>query len=214
MPQQLLEGAPAPPPPTVKAPKPPKRDIPLALAENAANLVKGIIERDWGERVVVTIAGSIRRRRPVVHDVDIVVLVDKLAADDVIPGITKTCLPHTAEGKMRLDGSKLKAFPLAIQFHSVPAEFTEWSGDQVIPVELYITTEPNHWATILLIRTGSKDHNIKLTKRAQDKGWMLRAEGQGVVDNHGNGRVLAFASEEDILGILDCDHVAPETREA
>ena len=46
-------------------------------------------------------------------------------------------------------------------------------------LDLYIATAET-WATLLLIRTGSKEHNIKLCSLARQKGMVLHADGRGL----------------------------------
>jgi len=76
-------------------------------------------------------------------------------------------------------------------------------------LDVYIAT-PEIWATLLLIRTGSKEHNIYLCTRARQKGMKLHADGSGLF------RALervAGDTEESIFKTLGLDYVIPERRE-
>ena len=46
-------------------------------------------------------------------------------------------------------------------------------------LDIYVAT-PETWATLLLIRTGSRAHNIKLCARARAMGMRLHADGSGL----------------------------------
>ena len=78
----------------------------------------------------IQVAGSIRREKPTVHDIDIV-----LIASDM-EGIHKEL---AGLGELRKDRPKI--------------ECVEYKG---VSVDLYFAT-PRTWATLLLVRTGSRD---------------------------------------------------------
>ena len=78
-----------------------------------------------------------------------------------------------------------------------------------IPVDLYIAT-PETWTTLLLIRTGSKEHNIKLAQRARELGMKLRASGDGIED--AKGQLLRVSSEEELFSLLQVPYISPEGR--
>jgi DNA polymerase (family 10) len=66
------------------------------------------------------------------------------------------------------------------------------------------------WATLLLIRTGSKEHNIKLAQRAKELGMKLRASGDGIEGVSGDSIIVN--AEEEIFAILGLPYVLPERR--
>lgn len=102
----------------------------------------------------IEVAGSIRRRRPLVRDIDIVLITsDPWGLDTAIWRL----------GRQVLAGDKLKR--------------VDYNGAQV---DLYFASEKT-WATLLLIRTGSKENNIRLCTLAKRKGWHLAASGAGIV---------------------------------
>lgn len=82
------------------------------------------------------------------------------------------------------------------------------SGGDTTTVDLYNTTYEK-WGVLLLIRTGSKKHNIILCSRARALGMMLSAK-DGVIRD---GKVIASRSEADIFKALDMEFVMPEDRE-
>lgn len=76
-------------------------------------------------------------------------------------------------GSLELNGSKIKRL---------------WYGDRKtgIGIDIYVAT-PETWATLLLIRTGSKENNIRLCSLAKRKGWHLKANGDGLFDEPATG---------------------------
>ena len=131
----------------------------------------------------IEVAGSIRRQRPAVRDIDLV----------LIP-----------KNQGLLD-NKLRE--LGCQFGGPKIRRLVYKGALV---DIYIAT-PETWATLLLIRTGSTRHNVYLCKRARAKGWQLKADGQGLLDARGNR--IAGDSEESIFQALELHYVPPEERE-
>jgi len=121
----------------------------------------------------IEVAGSIRRQKPVVRDVDIVLVPYDL-----------WYLPQAvaALGPCFINGDKLKRI--------------NYRGVQV---DLYYAT-PLTWATLLLIRTGSKENNIRLATLAKKQGWHLAASGDGLFNEH--GQRVAGDSEESIYEAL------------
>ena len=144
----------------------------------------------------IEIAGSIRRRRPICHDIDIV------------------CIP--------VDGAGLEARVLAA------AAVRHCCGEQVFRVDLktgvqldiyyahedrrdlFKVVQPCNWGTLLLCRTGSKMHNIKLCQRAAGLG--LRWDPHHGIFN-GAGDCIASATEEDVYKALEMEWIEPEARE-
>jgi len=127
-------------------------------------------------------AGSIRRMRPVVHDIDIV------------------CIPNNQGqfiyalqqlGKIKMGGQKLIRCEMA-----------------KIVLDVYVAT-PETWATLLLIRTGSAKHNIMLCTRARNMGMKLHADGSGLEKN---GDIIASESEESIFTALGMKYKPPKAR--
>jgi len=143
----------------------------------------------------IEIAGSIRRRKPIVHDIDIV------------------CIPENqghfiqalkAMGKIEMGGEKL----IRVKLPS-------------IMLDVYIAS-PSTWATLLLIRTGSKEHNIKLCSRAKSMGMKLHADGSGLFRLQENFGIfgpmapreerIAGDTEQSIFEALKLQYLEPEKR--
>jgi len=143
--------------------------------------------RDMCERIEVV--GSIRRRKREVNDID-VVLIPKF-------GTWPSIVPHL---KKALNMVVIREGPELLGLGFSEAD---------LPVDIYKAT-PENWGVLLLIRTGSKEHNIKLCTRARWKGMMLSAA-KGVIKD---GKVIASRTEEEIFKALGMSFVEPEKREA
>ncbi|MFH0809822.1 MAG: hypothetical protein V2A77_05070 [Pseudomonadota bacterium] len=130
--------------------------------ERAKNIADTIVARLKPYCARIEIAGSIRRRRPLVNDIDIV-----LVPSD--PWNMKHEL--MAVGQLTMGGSKIMRLV-------VPSQVGP------LQVDIYIAM-PETWATLLLIRTGSAANNIRLCTRAKEKGWHLAASGDGLFDEKG-----------------------------
>src|SRR3989338_2135208 len=115
------------------------------------------------------LAGSIRRNKTFVGDIDIVIELKPNNLDQL-----KNSLMGL--GELRLKGDKLIRF--------ITKDNT--------PVDIYIATKENY-EPLLLIRTGSKEHNIKLTTRALSMNMQLMAN--GLIDKK-TGKIIA-TSERD-----------------
>ena len=154
------------------------------IAVNVRKLLEPYCER-------IEVAGSIRRRRPFVHDIDIV----------LIPANQGQLLYQIQQlGTIAKNGPKL--------LNINPSKYG-------VPIDIYVAT-PETWATLLLIRTGSKQHNIKLCTLARNKGYILHADGSGLFQGtdceSGESRV-AGDTEESIFRELGLAYVPPEKRE-
>jgi DNA polymerase/3'-5' exonuclease PolX len=135
----------------------------------------------------IEVAGSIRRRRPWVHDVDVVLIPGD--SWNLYQEILALCRPF----KPKPDGPKIKSFVV--------------SG---VPVDIYIADEKS-WATLLLIRTGSARNNKRLCYLAQDRGWQLRADGSGLFNE--KEERIAGDTELSIFRALGLGYQEPWERE-
>ncbi len=131
----------------------------------------------------IEVVGSIRRRRPQVRDIDLLVLPKDLPLLD----------------------TKLRE--LGCQFGGPKIRRLVYKGARV---DIYIATEQT-WATLLLIRTGSTRHNVHLCARARLRGMQLKANGEGLLDSQ--GKRVAGESEQSIFAALGLKYRDPQERE-
>ncbi len=131
----------------------------------------------------IEVVGSIRRRRPLPRDIDIVLIPsDPWNLTHEIAGL----------GPAQASGDKVKR--------------VSYNGVQV---DLYFATEET-WATLLLIRTGSKQNNIRLAWLAKQKEWRLAASGDGLFNE--KGERIAGDTEESIYEALGLRYQEPWER--
>ena len=136
------------------------------------------------------VCGSIRRRCENVHDIDIVAIENfgefgEITLAQRINQIDPTGNHESKElGRQcvvrYLNGASIKRF-----------KFRD------IMIDLYLANEKT-FETLVLIRTGSKEHNIRLTKLAMAKNMKLKAGGEGLVAR--NNEAFVYEDTED--GIL------------
>lgn len=69
--------------------------------------------------------------------------------------------------------------------------------------------EPDVYGSALLYFTGSKEHNVALRSLVQERGWKLSE--YGLFDR--DGKRLASRTEEEIYQLLEMDWIPPELRE-
>ncbi|MBA7578753.1 hypothetical protein ES708_20618 [subsurface metagenome] len=152
----------------------------LEKAKVIADTVVKALEPYCG-RVVV--AGSIRRQKPTVRDIDLVLIArDRQNLDSAL---------------MRMGNYKMSGMKIArIELDS-------------IPLDIYFAA-PETFATLLLIRTGSVESNIRLATLAKKRGWRLAASGDGLFNEHGER--IAGDSEESIYEALGVPYQRPEER--
>lgn len=79
-----------------------------------------------------------------------------------------------------------------------------------IPVDLYFATQDT-WATLLLIRTGSANHNRNIATLAKRRGWHLYADGKELFDGQDNR--IAGESEESFFKALGIPYLEPAKRD-
>lgn len=151
--------------------------------ERAKKIAEKVLERVSPYCSKIEVAGSVRRGKPQVNDIDFVLIPsDPWNLTHEIMGLG----PSTAAG------DKLKR----VKFDDVQVDF-------------YYAT-PETWATLLLIRTGSKESNIRLASLAKKKGWRLAASGDGLFNE--KGQRIAGDSEESIFEALGLLYLEPWQR--
>ncbi len=145
----------------------------------AAAIIKGL--SPYCQRIEV--AGSVRRRKPWVNDIDFVLIPSDLWN-----------LHHEimSMGPVTMSGMKIMRVMVAS-----------------VQVDLYIASTET-WATLMLIRTGSTGNNIHLCTLAKKRGWHLAASGEGLFNE--NGERIAGDSEKSIYDALGWPYRAPEGR--
>jgi DNA polymerase (family 10) len=131
------------------------------------------------------VCGSIRRERPTVGDVDLVVI-----------------------GNEKFDALLVEL--CGVQKNGKPARKFLYDGVQI---EFYPATLEDFGAQRLMW-TGSKEFNIRCRKAAQKKGILLNQYGAWIDNNIDESpKRIAGATEEEVLKAIGIDYLNPEDRE-
>jgi DNA polymerase (family 10) len=148
----------------------------------------------------IEIAGSLRRGRDWVNDIDLVVL----PKEGQLEPLRARCKQRA---KVVLDGQQ-----------NLIVELDNRAGGK-LQVDIFIAhpeqrdlleTKPTNFGSLLLCRTGSKDHNIYLVEHAKRLGLTWNPyHGMFASD----GSLLASATEEDIFRVLQVAFIPPALRE-
>jgi DNA polymerase (family 10) len=133
-------------------------------------------------------AGSLRRRRATIGDLDLLAATDQpgalIAALDGLTQVDHILSAGTDKSSIVLASSGLQ-------------------------VDLMVCP-PAAWGTHLVHFTGSKEHNVKLRGMALDRGLSLSEKGFKVVET---GELLLDETEEAVYARLDLPWIPPELRE-
>lgn len=185
--------------------------IPLAKAQRTAERIASEISSYC---VKLEIAGSVRRQRPDVGDVDLVCLLHDGRA---VRRDLEARVRRNPETRVLRSGKDVLAFILPngvqVDLYFAHAEINDLAG-----------YTPSNWGMRLLAMTGSKEHNIFLAKEAEKRGlhfspnrglmrggnYVLTADGR----EYKHGTVFCSADECQILTELGLGWIPPEQREA
>jgi DNA polymerase (family 10) len=143
------------------------------------------------------IAGSLRRRRETIGDIDFLVS----APDRRRPAIMKAFVSHPRVQRIVARGETKSSVQL----------------DAGINCDLRIVTDAE-FPFALNYFTGSKEHNVEMRSRARQRGWSLNEYAfTRIADPPPKRTVKApprCATEEEIYAALGLEYVVPELREA
>jgi DNA polymerase/3'-5' exonuclease PolX len=183
-------------------------DYDSATAHQVADRLVGRLERSCEK---IQIAGSLRRRRPVVHDIEIVAqpllyeIPNLLGQGYALRSKLNDALDELIEERV------LRFFPGAKNGERMKQFLVEPSG---IKVDLFIVLPPAQWGAILAIRTGPSHYSH----------WLVtpRIKGGGLPSyyrmEHGalwqGNRLIETPTEESFFAAMEIDPMpAPESRE-
>jgi len=182
----------------------PRNDAMLVARELCAEL------KPFCARLIV--AGSLRRRKALVGDVEILYIPNFLPGlpndffDSPTPinGVDSRLaylLEHTGALTKRLSkiGSESWGEKNKLAVHVA-------SG---IPVDFFATTEA-HWFNYLVCRTGSAENNIRISNAAIAKRWSWHPYKGGFTDHRGD--FVPVKSERDAFSLVNLDYLEPWDR--
>ncbi len=175
------------------------KEICLALKPHCARLV---------------VAGSMRRRKETVKDVEILYVgrtIVQQAPEDMFMRVTVNLadqeiaiLEHKGflERRRNVNGSQMWGEKNKLARHVA-------SG---IPIDLFATTDES-WFNYLVCRTGPAELNTVIATRAQDMGWKWNPYGPGFSRQNGLGNeVHRVASEQEVFAFVALPYLEPWER--
>jgi len=171
----------------------------LERAEKIAEQLKPLLEPACEcERVVVV--GSIRRRKPEVGDIELL------------------CIPRYVDGVDQLDkeiGGLFIQGILEFRLNKLgsrvygPKNKLLRHVESGIGVDIFSTTE-ECWPVALVVRTGGKATNIRISMAAQERGYQFHAYGRGFT--RADGSELICRSEADVFKAVGLAYREPWER--
>ncbi|MEO6349645.1 MAG: DNA polymerase/3'-5' exonuclease PolX [Candidatus Limnocylindrales bacterium] len=179
--------------------KRPPRRLRLGTAADIVERVERALATAPGVRSV-TAAGSFRRRRETVADIDVLVETDQ--PDAVIDKLHRSPLVERVGGH----GGRTGGHRTTVQLMRGPQ------------VDL-MTMPVGRAGTYLVHFTGSAEHNVRLRAIARDQGWSLSEHGfvrltaNGETATGANAEVVTFATEAEVYEFLGLPFMPPVLRE-
>jgi len=163
----------------------------------AKDLAKGIVEKLKAHCEKIEVGGSIRRNRPEVKDIEIILIPKMANKRNRSTGWIRTV---KGLGHIYKSGDKLNT-----------AKYIQTAlGQENIKVDIFVATQEN-WAMIKMIRTGPSDFSTSMLVRFNQFGY--KSEG-GIPYKIQDPTIrLSFESEEKIFDFLNIGYVSPENRD-
>lgn len=179
-----------------------KLDEARALAGQVVGLLAPYVDK-------ILIVGSIRRELALVADIDIVAI-PKCEMRETWFSPKSVNILHERVAELIRGGSflpRVKKDGKTMIGEGVA--FVEYKG---IPLDIYYAT-PETWGGLVLIRTGSTQHNIMMVTKAKDRGWFLHASGEGLFDKREGGTRIDANTEASFFELLGIPWREPGERE-
>jgi DNA polymerase/3'-5' exonuclease PolX len=166
------------------------RALALEVAKELCDLLKPLTER-------LIVAGSLRRRKQLVGDVEILFIPQMVSVPDGlfkqkyvsrVDALLEVLMrqPKIIDQRRNVNGSVMWGEKNKLAVHVA-------SG---IPVDFFAATEAN-WFNYLVCRTGGAENNTLIASAAQAKGWKWNPYGAGFTD--ASGQTVAVTSEQDVF---------------
>jgi len=163
----------------------------LDAAERTADKIKQFLAEMPGVEKI-TAAGSLRRGRETVGDLDILIT-GPCCADERLEPLLDHILTFPGISEVLARGGNKVSFRLR--------------GGMQVDVR---TLKPESFGAALQYFTGSKTHNVSIRQRALKMGYTLS---EYALTRVADGSHVASATEEDVYAALKLDYIPPELRE-
>lgn len=161
--------------------------IPLAVAQKIAEELMVKIKKIKGVELA-TIAGSVRREKTTIGDIDIVIVADRKSHQSIIRNFLK--------------------FPMVKRVLAKGSTKASVWIDNNFQVDLRVVEE-SEYAAALLYFTGPKEHTILLRTLAKKRG--LKLNEYGLFDSN-TGKKIITQTEADIYKLLNIPFIQPGKR--
>jgi DNA polymerase (family 10) len=162
--------------------------LPLAFILPLADQIEQVL-RDMDEIHRFSRAGSLRRVRETVKDLDFIISTEK-------PDFVKEKLLHLPMIKEVTNAGETKVSVILDVKYEVSVDFR--------------LVQPAEFITALHHFTGSKDHNVRMRQLAKERGEKISEYG---VEKAETGEILTFSSEEEFFRHFGLPFIPPEIRE-
>lgn len=168
------------------------------IYSQAKSIADGLLEKFAPYCDRISIAGSVRRKKSEVHDIEIVAIPKIIDEPNVFDEIGKREFPSDLflPYKMIKNGSRYKQMELP----------------EGINLDLFIVIEPAQWGVIFTIRTGPADFSHKLVTLKSFGGYLpgdCKVHDGGV---YRGGALIPMPDEKDFLEFVGLGWIEPEAR--
>lgn len=183
---------------------PDKKRWPLEAAQAVADALVTLLAPEC-ERIEV--AGSVRRKKPTVGDVEIL----------FIPKRDKDLLGESSTARTDAIFREILATGVIAKRPSKSGAFAWGEMNKLgihvgtgIPVDFFTATEAN-WFNYLVCRTGPAESNMKIATIARGEGWKWSPYGAGFTSRL-TGGIWPVESEEAVFEFVGLPFLPPERR--
>lgn len=181
--------------------------------EEAQKVAESLLLRMASSCIRIEIAGSLRRRRPDVGDIEILFISKEERVKDV--DLFTDTLVRTADiCILGLEGQRVLARRKNANGSEVYGEKNKLMVhvDSGIPVDLFATTL-GCWFNYLVFRTGPAESNIRIASKAKKQGWTWNPYGPGFTTTHRMPpELIPVHCEEDVFRLVGLPYLPPEER--
>ena len=182
-----------------------KQRFPLSLAQIASETLVRLLE---GSCERIQVAGSVRRGRSDVGDIEILAIPKSGDSHDLfgqnVPGpsmLDERCRELIQSGHFELRPNKHGSTTFG------PMNKLLVQTNTRIPVDVF-TADARNWGMALMVRTGPAEWNVRMMSRFQELGMEGHAYG-GVTQD---GMAMDCPDEETVFNLLSWDYREPHER--
>jgi len=187
-------------------------DKPQFPLDEAGVIADRIVDRLLPACHRIVVAGSIRRRKPMVSDIEIL-YVDQTEMRPSPYDMFKTAVFNHADQairEMERDGTlKRRLNKMGNETYGELNKLMVHVASG-IPVDLFASTERN-FPNALVMRTGPKELNERIAVAARKKGFTWKVYGSGF-ESLTTGEIVTVASEREVFEFVDMAYLLPESR--